>query len=165
MLLIANHQSRLRTFIRCLLIGGADVDDVLQETNRILWQKADDYVPGTNFWAWASQVARFEVFNYLRQKQRDRSLPDAELVSQLATIAEHELSENDPRRDFLEDCLSKLNDKQRRLLDLKYASNRSIAEMSGTLNRPEGTIRQTLYRLRETLRECIERKLRAGEPA
>ncbi|MFN6162181.1 MAG: sigma factor, partial [Planctomycetota bacterium] len=65
--LIASHQTRLRGLVRCLLVRSADVDDVLQEINAVLWEKADQFQPGTDFWAWASQVARFKALNHIRK--------------------------------------------------------------------------------------------------
>ncbi len=63
---IARYQSRLRAFVRCLLVRPSDVDDILQEINSVLWQKANEFQPGSDFWAWASQIARFEALNHLR---------------------------------------------------------------------------------------------------
>jgi RNA polymerase sigma factor (sigma-70 family) len=81
---IARHQSRLRGFARCLLVRPADVDDILQEINAVLWEKADEFQPGTDFWAWASQIARFKVLNHIRKLGRDRLVFDETILEQLA---------------------------------------------------------------------------------
>ncbi|HAC89185.1 MAG TPA: RNA polymerase subunit sigma-70, partial [Planctomycetaceae bacterium] len=51
--LIARHQTRLRGLVRCLLVRSSDVEDVLQEVNSVLWEKASEFQYGTDFWAWA----------------------------------------------------------------------------------------------------------------
>ncbi|MEZ6040006.1 MAG: hypothetical protein R3C20_05840 [Planctomycetaceae bacterium] len=38
---IARCQPRLRAFMRCLLVRQGDVDDLLQEVNAVLWEKAE----------------------------------------------------------------------------------------------------------------------------
>jgi RNA polymerase sigma-70 factor (ECF subfamily) len=43
------------------------VDDILQEINAVLWEKALEFQPGTDSWAWASQIARFKVLNHVRK--------------------------------------------------------------------------------------------------
>ena len=48
----------------------ADADDVLQDVNRIPWEKADEYEAGTNFAAWANRVAYFQVLTLRQQKAR-----------------------------------------------------------------------------------------------
>jgi len=68
---IARHQSRLRAFVRCLMVRSSDVDDLLQEINVVLWEKCDEFQPGSDFWAWASQIARFKVLNQVRKYGRD----------------------------------------------------------------------------------------------
>ncbi|MFN9878189.1 MAG: sigma factor, partial [Planctomycetota bacterium] len=78
--LIAAHQTRLRGLVRCLLVRPADVDDVLQEVNTVLWEKASEFQAGTDFWAWASQIARFKALNHLRKYSRDRLVFDERIL-------------------------------------------------------------------------------------
>ena len=40
---IARCQTRLRAFVRCLFVRSDDVDDVLQDINAVLWEKADEF--------------------------------------------------------------------------------------------------------------------------
>jgi len=62
--LLTAHQRSLYLYIITLLPNPADVDDVLQSTNMVLWSKADEFVPGTDFGAWARRVAHFEVLAF-----------------------------------------------------------------------------------------------------
>ena len=161
--LIAGHQTRLRAFIRCLMVDGNDVDDVLQETNRVLWQKAGQFQLGTNFWAWSAQVARFEVLSQLKRRQRDTQVVDSDLVADLATIAEEHLQTADERRTSLEKCLQQQPPASRQLVEMRYTFNSSIDSISKQLGRPGGSIRQTLYRIRLALMQCVERRMTSGE--
>ncbi len=65
--LLTAYQWTIYTCVRSLLANRAGVEEVWQETNVVLWQKADQYQPGTNFRAWVLAVARFEVQNFRRQ--------------------------------------------------------------------------------------------------
>lgn len=67
--LFVQHQSRIYGFIRSLVVHRADAEDLLQETASVLWRKFDEFRPGSNFLAWALQVARFQVM-YFRQRQK-----------------------------------------------------------------------------------------------
>ncbi len=49
--LFTTYEVRLRAFAMTLLANHADVEDVLQQANVVLWTKFDDYEPGTNFMA------------------------------------------------------------------------------------------------------------------
>lgn len=156
---IARHQSRLRAFVRCLLVRSSDVDDVLQEINAVLWEKADEFEPGTDFWAWASQIARYKVLNQLRNYGRERLVFDLAIVERLADVAKHRLTDLDARREALEGCLNKLAPPQRQLIDLRYVDGHAIERIAQTVGRSAGSIRQTLYRIRAVLLECIQRQL------
>jgi RNA polymerase sigma-70 factor (ECF subfamily) len=159
---IARHQSRLRAFVRCLLIRPSDVDDILQEINSVLWQKATEYQPGTDFWAWACQIARFKALNHLRKVGRERLVFDDTVLQQLAATAAGKLEALEERRAALDRCLQKLPPPQRQLIDLRYSAGQTIESISESIGRPAGSVRQTLYRIRATLQTCIESQLMAG---
>lgn len=156
---IARHQSRLRGFVRCLLVRSGDVDDVLQEINAVLWEKADEFQPGTDFWAWASQIARFKVMNHIRKLGRERLVFDEAIMEQLAEIAVSKLEQMDQRRAALDHCLQQLPPPQRQLIDLRYTAGQTIEWIGESIGRPAGSVRQALYRIRAALQACIERQL------
>ena len=156
---IARCQTRLRAFVRCLLVRSDDVDDVLQDINAVLWEKADEFEPGTDFWAWASQIARFKVLNQVRKYGRERLVFDVAAVERLADVAQQRLQELDSRREALEGCLNKLAPPQRQLIDLRYVDGHAIDRIAETVGRSAGAVRQTLYRIRAVLLECIQRQL------
>lgn len=159
---IARHQSRLRAFVRCLLVRSSDVDDILQEINSVLWQKANEFQPGSDFWAWASQIARFKALNYLRKMGRERLVFDEAALEQLSAAASEKLDQLEERRAALDHCLRKLPPPQRQLVDLRYSAGQTIESIGQSIGRPAGSVRQALFRIRAALQACIERQLLAG---
>lgn len=107
MSLVTQHQWALRGFILSLMPGSSDVDDVLQETNLILWEKRKKFVKGTNFLAWATTVARFQVMRHRTTMKRSREVP------------------------FSDECLNDLadqlvpQDSKKQLLGARYTLNKS----------------------------------------
>ncbi len=159
--LIARHQPRLRGLVRCLLVRASDVEDVLQEVNAVLWEKAEEFEVGTDFWAWASQIARFKALNHIRKYSRDRIVFDDELLNEIADLAHERLTQIDHRRDALEGCLNELPTPERQLIDLRYAGGHAIEAIAEIIGRPQASIRQTLYRVRQALLSCIESRLQS----
>lgn len=156
---LTRHQARLRGLIRCLLFNRQDVEDVWQDTNVLLLRKAADFRPGSDFWAWSSQVARYQVLTHCKKLKRDRLVFSDELLATLATELGDRVAEIDDRRAALDACLTKLPAPQRQLLELRYGPKSSIEEIAVSLERSAGAIRQALFRIREALLACIERRL------
>ena len=67
------------------------------------------------------------------------------------------------RQAALEHCLEKLPDKSRRLLDLRYVEETSIESMAQQIKSTAGTVRVTLFRVRDVLARCIQSQLAQGE--
>ncbi len=59
--LLTSNQSRLFAYTLSMLGDRQQAQDVMQETNMILWRKADQFRLGTNFGAWMLKVAYFQV--------------------------------------------------------------------------------------------------------
>ena len=67
MQLLTGTQSRLYAYICSLIGGAAGARDVLQETNLVLWDKAQEYDPARPFLPWAYRIAYLQVLAYRKQ--------------------------------------------------------------------------------------------------
>lgn len=159
-MLITRHQAALTGFL-CSLLGNRTAgDEVLQETNLVLWKKRGDFEMGTNFKAWAFRVARFQALAFLkREKRRPEFTFDEEVIGKLAVEAESTFGGNDGRERALDSCLEKLPDEDRELIRQHYFSGLSMPDHARQVGRSVGALRQVLYRIRNTLRLCIGQNL------
>ena len=155
-MLITRHQAALTGFL-CSLLGNRTAgDEVLQETNLVLWKKREDFEVGTNFKAWAFKIARFQALAFLkREKRRPEFTFDEEVIEKLMVEAESTFVENDDREIALDTCLEKLPDEDRELIRDHYYSGLSMVDHAEQAGRSVGALRQVLYRIRNTLRLCI----------
>jgi RNA polymerase sigma-70 factor (ECF subfamily) len=159
--LLTSHQGIIRGYIRTILPNSAEVPDVLQETNIILWEKKDQFEPGTNFKAWALTIARFRALN-----ARKKSLRSKEIVLDQAVIDVLDQSKPDDSTIYfddqqvaLEQCLGGLSENNRELIHYRYSSGKSIAEYSKITGRSRASLRVSLMRVRETLRHCVKQRM------
>jgi RNA polymerase sigma-70 factor (ECF subfamily) len=165
--LITDHQGNLRAFVVSLMPGSPDVADVLQETNAALWQKRTKFEPGTNFLAWAFQIARYEVYRQRdRTKRLGRIVFSEKVVSLLADMEAPDDSDDSDEElmTALDGCLGKLTDTQRELVYERYTPGHSLEQHAARTGRSAGGLRIALLRIRETLKDCIEATL-AGQSA
>lgn len=162
---LINVQTRLFGFILSLLGDRDAADDVLQETNVVIWDKRSQFEPGTDFGAWACTIAHFQIRAYRQRRARDRHRFNDALTESLAQVATQRTADLDARRTALRECLGALPTKQRELLDRRYAGQESVGQIAEGVGRPTNSVYQTLYRLRGALMQCIEQKLTAGGAA
>ncbi len=157
--LMAGHQQRLSGYIRTLVPQRADAEDILQEVNLFIWRHGDEFEQGTNFAAWAYQIARNHVLSYRKRTYRNKLRFSDTVVEQLAAEVAPDTDFAAPRLEALEQCLRKLPDKDQTLVRLRYepdATTQSVAERSG---RSLKGVYQSLNRIRLALLQCIQRTL------
>ncbi len=158
-------QSRLYAYIMTLMPEPERAHDVLQEANLVMLRKSSEYVEGHDFVAWACKVAYFEVLSYRRNRARDRHRFDDEFLAHLAEASASRASGFEDRRRALHECLSVLPTDQRDLLMQRYEPGSSVKSIGLRLGRPVASISQTLYRVRNTLLDCVRGKMaRGGNP-
>ena len=159
---LTDWQTRLLSYLFTLLGDIHDARDVLQETNLVLWTKHSDEEPVRDFGAWAIKCAYFQALAFLRDRKRDPHLFDDELLGLFADVTTREPDEE--RHLALRDCLARLPEKQRGLLQERYLAGKTVREMAARHDKKESAMRMLLMRIREILRVCIESKLRETHP-
>ena len=158
----APHHDRLFAYLFSLLPHRPDAEDVFQRTSLILWQKFDQWQPGTDFLAWACGVAFYEARNFIRVASRDRLRFSDALLDTLAQERAATLRRRDDRVAALQECLKKLDQGERELLQKAYVDEESIRELA----RRDGQAAQTLYNrlnlVRKQLLRCTDLRLEGG---
>jgi len=153
-------QTAIHAYLMSLVLDPVEAEDLLQETNLMLWRKAEEFEAGTNFTAWACTIAHYKVREWRRSKARDRHEFNDALLDRVAARAQDRADEADQRRHALNHCLRKLAPDQREMIESRYGPGGSVSALAAALGRPAGSVSQTLYRIRQTLLECIRRTLR-----
>lgn len=157
--LVTGQQRRMYRYIVSLL-GNADAAwDVLQETNRVLLEKRDEFEFGTSFVNWALTIAQFQTMAWLRNQRRDRLVATPEIVELLTDDAIRMDGNEDSKRTALNACLKSLSDQHRELIHRRYTHSEKLVELSERTGRSVNALKQLFFRLRETLMTCIEHRL------
>jgi len=161
--LLATCQRRVFLYALGLVSNAADAEEILQETNLVLWRKFDQYQPGTDFAHWACRIAHFEVLKFRERRARERRLFTSEFIEALAVDSEEALDELDARREALAACLEKLRKTDRQLVLRRYQERATTRSVAKALGRSVQGTRKSLHRIRMALLACIERTLAAEE--
>lgn len=159
--LIAQAQQRLYAFLLVLVRRPADVDDILQETNVVMWRKRETYRSGTDFFAWAFEIARFQVLAFKARESRQIDPCDESLLEALAETVRVESADYDRRAAALQGCLEKLTANQRQLIVRRYQPDVAVNSLAVEMGKNAKAVSESLRRIREILRQCIQRTVAA----
>jgi RNA polymerase sigma-70 factor, ECF subfamily len=161
--LLRESRSRVFGYLLALVQNLSDAEDLYQHTALVLWDKFEQYEPGTDFGTWATSVAHFTALNFLRRQSRRRVLFTNVVLERLAeaqsSMRDTEVS---ARSEALKRCLDTLSSNHRRLLTLRYHGEFSMEQIAKQERRSVGSLYVALSRIRKALLSCIEQRV-AGE--
>jgi RNA polymerase sigma-70 factor (ECF subfamily) len=160
--LLTTHQSRIFTFLYAHVLNMADAEDLYQQVALVLWEKFDQFIPGTDFGAWAIRVADLTIKNFLRGKRRSKVFFSDEVMQRIVEYhAAVPVEQVAARSEALQGCLKRLPESDRTLVEQCYGSEVKIKDIADALGRSAGAIYTSLCRIRQALLNCIERTLSA----
>lgn len=163
-MLIDRYQVRLRAALSAYLRYSDEIEEFTQEAFVQAFVKLEQYDNTQPFYPWVRTIA----MNALRMEARSRATATrhgADYLQQVLlerALDEREDHRADARVNALDRCLRTLPADATALLKDKYQSDHSIAELAARHRTSEGALKVRLLRLRDRLRECIEKRLTAG---
>lgn len=146
--LLTEMGKHLRAFFsRRLYDGGADAEDLVQETLIAIHAKRATWDPSQSFSAWAYAVARYKLIDHLRRTRKHKHLP---LEDAGVLFADTDVEEGAVKSD-LKRMLSVLPERQRRLVEAVKVGGESIAEAGAKLGYGETAAKVAIHRSMKTL--------------
>jgi RNA polymerase sigma-70 factor (ECF subfamily) len=146
-------------FVHSVVLNHHDAEDVIQATVTYIAHHYDDYDPSTPFEAWAITVARYRMMEQRHQNRRKPLLLDEEALNALSKAMVIEARGVDDRLEALEHCIGKLSDRHREVLDMRYTDQCSRQAIADSLNIKPQSVSVLLRKVRQTLAECVSRRI------
>ncbi len=163
---IARHwalvQPKVSAFISLMIPNYHDAQDVLQEVAMAVFSHDFEKSGAPQvFHAWVLQIARHKVVDFRRKRGRQKGMFDDSIIETIAGAYSNLDDQDYPIRDALEHCLARMQDRARKLIEMRYRFDMQAEEISSATGHGVSAVRVTLYRIRESLRQCIEGYLHA----
>jgi RNA polymerase sigma-70 factor (ECF subfamily) len=159
MSLMTRHQRQIFAYIYTLVPNRHDAEDLLQETCLVICEKFDQFKEGTDFVAWACQIAWWRI-RYARQRfARSRVVFNEDVLEAVARTATELAPELDERHEALAHCLQKLHPRDRELILTRYEPGNGVAEAARRTGRTLQAAYKALNRLRKLLLDCVTHQL------
>jgi RNA polymerase sigma-70 factor (ECF subfamily) len=158
--LVRECHTQLLGYIHSLVRDLEDAEDLFQQSMLVLWKKFSEFDRRQSFLAWGCGIARLEVSNYLRVRSRSR-LYFSDNLNSLLVDAEVAFGreEFESQRDALRQCVQKLRERDRELLNTCCGEAHGVAAAAQATGRSPQSIYNSLRRIRRALFECIQRTL------
>ena len=160
--LFTEFEPRVHAYVLSLTPDWTEAEEILQETNAVLWAKFDEFEPGSSFFAWACQIVRFKVLEFQRSRGvRGRRVMqlDPAVLEQIEADTVKMADELADRQRALSSCLSKLPPRDRDLIERRYVDSASPQSVAQQLGRTTEAIYKALQRIHTILHDCIRNRI------
>lgn len=158
--LVRRHLPGMRAFVAMKLPVPHLADELAHEVFVFAFRHLADFDSTREFRAWLRAIAwnlvRAELQRFAREQVNLSRFQQAQLAHWSVGVEEASPADE---AIFLEECLAKIPQQQRSLLDQRYTEGLTPDEMATRLKRTSEWVRVNLFRVRQQLRNCIEGKI------
>jgi RNA polymerase sigma-70 factor (ECF subfamily) len=159
-------RNRLGAFVGGLLRDSHAAEDVIQEVWLRLAAEVEKGTVLDNQPAWCRGVAKNLILKHWRKQRNAKVVADSAVLEVFLARVDEAFAETDESADLwerrqqaLDECVAALPEKSRRLLSLRYEGRESVENVAGRVGQSFDAVTKALYRLRQALSDCVERKL------
>lgn len=160
---MTRHWLATERSVRACIAGAvssfADREDLLQQVALTVARRFEEFDEQRSFLAWVLWLTRSRIIDFYRAQGRRSQLLSDELLEQYSQRLVEQHDGNSRRSEALQSCLEQLPDRSRSLIRLKYHDGLKTDQIAQSLKSTPASVRVALFRIREALAACIQRKL------
>jgi RNA polymerase sigma-70 factor, ECF subfamily len=162
--LVVRFSAAVRALCTLRAADPSRADDLAQQVFMTAWKRLQELDNDVPFWPWLESITRNHLLNEWRRVQRERGLKQRYTAAWLARMDAEEFTEQEADHialqvECLRECIQQLPNKMQDLVRMRYDENCSSDQIAARTGRSSDAVRQTLVRLRDKLRECVERRM------
>ena len=156
--LFVRHQQAILGYVLSIEPNIADAEEIVQEVFLVVSRKAHTWTAGTNFFAWACSVARFEALHFQRSRARRKARLDEDVIELLYPVEAVDESDWQERVEHLRRCLERLAPRAKELIWRRYHGAQMPEQIAAGIGWKVNAVRVALTRARDVLRKCVEKQ-------
>lgn len=156
--LVRRHQGPIYGFLRARTLEPADAEDLCQEVFIRCYSASATFESPAKVRPWLFGIARNVLREHIRRVSRRKE------VAWTALCLEVDTSDSPPEALYedvvglLPSCLDSLGQNAQQAIDMHYRSQLRFAQIGERLRRSEGAIKLLMFRARQAIKQCIDRK-------
>jgi RNA polymerase sigma factor (sigma-70 family) len=152
------YQVRLRRFLANLVRQPQIVEEVLDDTLMVVWERAADFKGESKLSTWIFAIAYRKAMKALRKY--DAPLEDHEAENRLSPDASPEEVFGQTRlHGLLRGALANLSADHRAVVELTYFQDLNYREIAEIMGCPVDTVKTRMFYARRQLRQCLDGEL------
>lgn len=158
--LVERHHRDLLVYAVALTRNDATARDIVQDSFIVAYEKIALFDVTRDFATWMRGIVRNKWREWLRKNKR-YDLNDNELAridADMALWQNRRVQEDNSLFDALEQCLDRLPENLRTVIDAFYYEGRSGDEVAELLQVAPAAVRKRLQRARTLLKQCLDSK-------
>ena len=161
--LLMRHERQIFAYIYTLVPHRHDAEDILQETCLTIYDKFQEFTPGTDFLAWAMRIAWWKVRQARQKYARSKVVFNDEVLEAVAHTAETMQEETSAMQICLAQCLQKLNERDRRMILTRYERGSGVERAAMVSGRSLQAAYKALMRIKQVLHDCVTNSMSKEE--
>jgi RNA polymerase sigma-70 factor (ECF subfamily) len=160
--IVAQHRGPVYGYLRARVLQPSDAEDLAQEVFLRFYLARARFDSSNMLRPWLLGIARNLIREHVRAVRKRKEVGWAELCLDLEGAAPEALDDEAVTR--LPACLDALGPSAREAIELKYRQNWKLSKIGERLRRSEGAVKLLVFRARQALRNCLERRAAADTP-
>ena len=148
-------------YLRARLLQSSDAEDLTQEVFLRCYSCWARFDPAGAVRPWLLGIARNLLHEHTRKIKRRKEVAWTELCLELDEMVSSDDALYGDMLGHLPGCLNSLGESARQAIQLRYRSHLRLAEIGEKLCRSEGAAKLLMFRARQALKNCLDRKFEA----
>ena len=159
--LVERYEAKLKRYIyRIANVNKEDCEDLLQEIFIKVYKNLNGFDTSLSFSSWIYRIAHNHVRSHYRKLQArpKTSEIDDTIIENIPGNLDLELAfDKELSKDILLKALSKLDEKYRNVLVLKFLEEKDYNEIADIIQKPKGTVGTLINRAKKKLKKELEK--------
>jgi RNA polymerase sigma-70 factor (ECF subfamily) len=152
-------EAKLFAFLRTIIPDHHQREDISQNVALIAYRKFRTFdAAKASFSTWVCGIAKYEALDSVRRDAKRKVIFNSETlekISEYYTAKNSHAEEEDLRLKALPECLKKLPEAQRKLLEMRYVQEMTSDDIARATNLTSVNVRVRISRIRTQLKTMI----------
>lgn len=159
--IIERYEQKLFRYIqRTLFVNKEDTEDILQEVFIKVYRNLNSFNPKFKFSSWIYSITYHECVNHLRSFKQEKLSIDVKVEQEIFNELKSDINLEsevliEETSQSVQDILSKLDEKYRTVLILKFIEEKDYNEIADILKTSTGNVGSLINRAKNKFKELI----------